>query len=145
MRAYKTILLAFQLFFSLFAFGQSSSNSPTKMIGKWLLVKHTILENGKLSNKLTTDEVYTYEFNRNGSYKVVYKDNKYGMNTNMGKWKIVGNKIRLYNITDVPDDLQTLISDHTLPIVKLTTTEFVTSEHLFSEGQAGTSYYTKKK
>lgn len=138
-----TGILIFHLLLSSFIFGQTTDSVSIKLTGKWLLVKHTLLENGKLINKITPNQIYTYEFNADGTYQVSYFDKQLGTTLNAGKWKIIDNenKIHFYDNTDVPDDPMISIGDHDLTIIKLTSTEFITEEYLFSEDPIGKSYY----
>ncbi|MES2133667.1 MAG: hypothetical protein V4506_15060 [Bacteroidota bacterium] len=134
------------LFLTTNFFGQPTDTVSTKIIGKWLLVRHTLVEKGVSTNKLTSNQTYTYQFNKDGTYNITYKDKKYGANVTAGKWKKIenGKKISLYENTDVPDDPMVLIGDHDLKIIKLSSTDFVTEEYLFSEDPIGTSYYKKQ-
>ncbi len=131
---------------SLFVCAQPGNDLASKLPGKWLLVKHLYTEKGKTEDFLTSNEVYTYDFARNGTYAVTYINKKNESTTvYKGKWKIIsGNKkIRLYD-NILSSDPKQLVNDNLLPIIRLTKDEFVTKELLFGMDLLGTSYYKKQ-
>ena len=146
MKTFQTQIFTILFLFATNTYGQIIDSTSSKVVGKWLLVKHTLPEKGKEKNFLTANDIYTQEFNADGTYQAKWFDKKLGATVNEGKWKLIdnGRKIHLYNISDVPDDPIILISDHDLSIIKLTTTEFVTEEYLFTEAPIGRSYYEKQ-
>ena len=143
----KKYLLSCTLILSAFFVAAQPGNDPaSKLKGKWLLVKHTLTEKGKTDDLLTSNEVYTYDFAANGTYEVSYTNKKNESTTvYKGKWKILnaGKKLRLYDNT-LPSDPGRLVADKNLPIIKLTSDEFVTKELLFGMDLLGTSYYKKQ-
>jgi hypothetical protein len=128
--------------------GQTTDTFSVKLVGKWMLIKHTIPDKGgKSINRLAPDETTTYEFSKDGTYKVTYKD-KTGMAVNKGKWKVTdkGKKIHLYNNKAVSPDSKVIIPESDdKTIIKLTAMELVLQEYRFDEQPIGTSYYTKQK
>ena len=128
-------------------FGQATDTSSEKLIGKWMLVKYTMPDtNGKPINRLALGETTIYEFSKDGTYKVTYKD-KTAMAVNKGKWKIIDKekKIHLYNNIVVSPDNKVIIPEFDdKPIIKLTATELVIQENRFDEILIGTSYYEKQ-
>lgn len=142
----RVAILTFLIVITNFSFGQTIDTNSTKITGKWILVKHILLENGKLSNKLTNNQTFTYEFNIDGTYTWKCIDKSYGITTFKGKWEIAdnGRTIHLYDNSDEPDDPKVTIADHDLKIINLTATEFITEEYLFSENPIGKSYFKKQ-
>lgn len=128
------------------AFTQPNNDPSSKFIGKWLLVKHLYTEKGKTEDFLSANEVYTYDFARNGTY-VLTLINKKNESTTIynGKWKVItaGKKLRLYD-NSLPSDPKQLVNDNNLPIIKLTAGEFVTRELLFGMDLWGISHYKKQ-
>ena len=128
------------------AFTQPNNDPSLKFVGKWLLVKHLYTEKGKTEDFLTSNEVYTYDFAKNGTY-VLTLINKKNESTTIykGKWKVItdGKKLRLYD-NSLPSDPKQLVNDNILPIVRVSATEFVTKELLFGMDLLGTSYYKKQ-
>ncbi len=146
MKHLQTIIL---LFFSTILFGQVTDPN-TNIVGKWTMVKHTLLENGKTVGKLNGDAKIIYEFKVDGTYKLTsafkYKG-KWDTVVTVGKWKVsAGNKnIELFNNKFLPPhDKDGTSGDHPLIIKKLTATDFITEEYWFSEAPAGTSSYKKQ-
>ncbi len=142
----KYLLLFPSILFSLFLSAQPGNDLASKLPGKWLLVKHLYTEKGKTEDFLTSNEVYTYDFAENGTYEVTYINQKNATTTvYKGKWKVLPGikKLRLYD-NSLPSDPRQLVNDNILPIIRLTTTEFVTKELLFGMDLRGTSYYKKQ-
>ena len=142
----KFILAVMLLSFSLVSNGNTTDTTQSKLVGKWLLVKHLITEGGKTTNEITANENYTYNFAVNGTYSITYINKKNQSNTTYkGKWKLInaGKTLFLYSVT-LPSDLKQLVGDEHLPVIKLTATEFVTKELLFAMDMKGTSYYKKQ-
>ncbi len=126
--------------------GQSTDSIKAQIIGKWLLVKHTLLENKKTVDKLTSDTKNIFEFKKDGTYKNT-STNKFGTVITVGKWKVSADKkaIDTYDNKFLPPwDKNAICADHPLNIIKLNKFEFVTNECLYSESPAGTSYYKKQ-
>ena len=124
------------------AFTQTSNDPGSKIPGKWLLVKHLYTEKGKTEDLLTSNEVYTYDFAKDGNYAITMVNKKNATTTvYKGKWKVLNGikKLRLYDNT-LPSDPKQLVNDNILPIIRVSTTEFVTKELLFGLDLLGTSY-----
>ena len=137
---------ALLLSISFLSSGQKLGTAKPTLTGNWLLVKHLITENGKTTNELSADEHYTYSFAINGTYTVNYANSKTGNSTTYkGKWKLTaaGKTLKLYDNTLLSDPKQ-LVADNSLPVLKLTATEFVTTELLFAMDMKGTSYYKRQ-
>ena len=146
MRHFHIIIL---LFFYTTLFGQTS-DSKNNIVGKWTMVKHTLLEKGKTVDKLNGDAKIIYEFKADGTYKLTssfkYKG-KWDTVVTIGKWKISTDKknIELFNNKFLPPhDKDGTCADHPLVIKKLTAMDFVTEEYWFSEDPVGTSSYKKQ-
>ena len=128
------------------AFTQTNNDPASKIPGKWLLVKHLYTEKGKTEDLLTSNEVYTYDFSKDGTYSVTFVNKKNASTTvYKGKWKIIsgGKKLKLYDVI-LPSDPKQLVNDDTLPIIRLTKDEFVTRELLFGMDLWGISHYKKQ-
>jgi hypothetical protein len=137
------------LFFSAVLFGQTT-DKKTNIVGKWVMVKHMLVENTKTVDKLNGDAKIAYEFKADGAYILTssfkYKG-KWETVVTVGKWKISADnkKIELFNNKFLPpNDKDGICADHPLIIKKMTATEFVTEECWFSEAPAGTSSYKKQ-
>ncbi len=146
MKFLQTIIL---FLFSTLLFGQTSE-PKTNIVGKWTMVKHTLLENDKTVDKLNADGKIVYEFNADGTYKLTSSfkyQGKWDTVVTVGKWKISSDKksIELFNNKFLPPhDKDGTCADHPLIIKKLTATDFVTEEYWYSEAAAGTSTYKKQ-
>jgi hypothetical protein len=141
----RILLLGVFLFISSLTFAQTTDSASTKIIGKWLLVKHLLNENGTVKNKLTVDQTYTYEFFNDGTYKATFEDKKTGTQINTGKWKIENGKtLVLYESTlNLPDGQTLTVARLEIEIFKLTSTDLIIKQGLFSEFE-GKSYYKKR-
>ena len=142
----KFLLVSMLLSYSLLSFAHQTDTTQSKLVGKWLLVKHLITEGGRTTNEVTANENYTYNFAANGTYSITYTNKKNESSTTYkGKWKLTnaGKTLFLYNNT-LPTDPKQLVADKNLPITKLSATDFVTKELLFAMDMKGTSYYKKQ-
>ncbi len=142
----KFLLASMLLSFSLVVSAHGTDTALSKLVGKWLLVKHLITDGGKTTNEITANENYSYNFSANGTYTVTYINKKNESSTTYtGRWKLInaGKTLSLYN-NSLPSDAKQLVADRKLPVVKLTATSFVTKELLFAMDMKGTSYYTKQ-
>jgi len=144
MQQIRVIVTAILILIPVIIFAQPG-NVQSKLAGKWLLVKHTLTENKKTEDLLTSNETYTYHFKADGTYEVSYTSKKTESTTvYKGKWQVVNNgkKLKLYQNHLAGDDA-TLVGDKLLPVVRISVTEFVTKELLFGMDLLGTSYYKK--
>jgi len=140
------VIIAVFLLLPVFSLAQNIAAIKTKFIGKWLLVKHLYTENKKTEDLLSSNEIYTYNFEADGKYQVSYTNKKNESTTvYYGKWQIVsaGKKLKLFN-NHIEPTPKVLVNDQLLPIIKITATEFVTKELLFGMDLLGTSYYKKQ-
>ncbi len=147
MTIYRTITLTLFVLLAGVTFGQTTDTTSTKLIGKWLLVKHTILDAGIAVNRLTPDQVYTYEFFENRTYNAVYKD-RGGMALNKGNWKLIDaeKEIHLYDNKAVEPNSSVILPEYyDKPIISRSATELIIQEYLYDEQPIGTSYYAKQK
>lgn len=147
MNPFRMIISGLLLLLPVLAFTQTNSDPASKIPGKWLLVKHLLTENGKTEDLLTSNEVYTYDFAKDGTYEVTFINKKNASTTvYKGKWKILpgGKKLKLYD-NSLPSDPKQLVNDKIYPVIRLSATEFVTKELLFGMDLLGTSYYYKKQ
>jgi hypothetical protein len=144
----KKYLLSFMLIaISTASFSQSAAETKIKLVGKWLLVKHTLTEKGKTDDLLTPNEIYTFDFAPGGNYQVSYVNKKNASTTvYQGKWQVTpgGKKLKLFDNTIVPAEPGRLVADRLLPIISLSASQFVTKELLFGMDLRGTSYYRKQ-
>src|ERR1700722_16193187 len=136
MKNFRSIITGLLLLTSGLAFGQTTDSIKMKIVGKWLLVKHTLVEHLKIVDKLTPDTKDTYEFKNDGAYRNT-TTNKFGTVIVLGHWRISsdGKSIETYNNKFLPpsDHTGTTINndaDHPLKIIKLTLNEFVPNECL---------------
>ncbi len=145
MRPQHTLVLILLLAFN-HVQSQNTDSLSKKLAGKWLLTKHVIVDSSSTIEHVDTNLTCTFEFFENGTCCVTYSDKRYGQTVNNGKWKFSndGTKVLLFDIVDVPDDPLVFISDHDMPVVSLTTTQFVINEYLFSESKMGASYYIRQ-
>ncbi len=129
-------------------FSQPIDSIKTKIVGKWILTKHTLLEKGKLVNKFNAQEgKIIFEFKDDGTYVNTSADTLNSIVT-VGKWKISTNKKNIDTYENKflpPHDKDGICANHPLRIIKLTASEFITNEYFYSESAAGTSYYKKIK
>jgi hypothetical protein len=147
MTKYRTITFTLLLLFAGVTFGQTTDTISTKLIGKWLLVKHTVSEAGIAVDRLTSDQVYTYDFFKNMTYNAAYKD-KGGMALIKGSWKLINaeKEIHFYDNKAVEPNSSIILPDYyDKPIINLSATELVIPEYLYDEEPIGTSYYIKQK
>ena len=147
MKKLTTVIIILLVVLPVTNFAQSAGNAKTNLAGKWLLVKHTLTEKGKVDDLLTPNEIYTFDFAPGGSYAVSYTNKKNESTTvYRGKWKFVNNgkQLNLYDNNTVPVDPKTLVGNKQLPVIRLTSKEFVTKELLFGMDLLGTSYYKKQ-
>ena len=141
-----SLCIAAFLLLAIISFGQNTAAIKAKFVGKWLLVKHLYTENKKTEELLTSNEIYTYNFEAGGNYQVSYTNKKNESTTvYYGKWQIVngGKKIKLFD-NHIEPDPKVLVGDKLLTIIRITATQFVTKELLFGMDLLGTSYYKKQ-
>lgn len=130
-------------------FGQTA-DIKASIVGKWNMVKHLLVENGKSVDKCNKDGKVSYEFKVDGTYRLAYSfkyQGKWHPYVVVGKWRNSQDegKIVLYNNKYLPpNDKISCGPEHELVLKKLTPTDFVTEEYWFSEGPVGTSYYKKQ-
>ena len=146
MKYLQTIIL---FLLSTLLFGQSY-DPKTTIVGKWTMVKHTLIENGRTEDKYNSDVEITYEFKADGTYQLTSSfkyQGKWDTIVTVGKWKISSESrsIELFeNKFQPPHDKDGISVDHPLVIKKLTKSHFVTEEYWFSELTSGTSTYKKQ-
>lgn len=110
--------------------------------------KHLWGQKDSLKNMWTSEFKRTFTFNPNGAWSSTYWRRGYGTTVTTGHWKIIdkGEKIRLFkNRFLPPDDKAGTVADHSLNVLRLTGTEFVTNEYMFAEDPVGISYYQRTK
>lgn len=142
----RSIFIAMLIITSLVINAHDTDTVHAGLPGNWLLVKHMITDGGKTTNELAPELQYSYHFNTKGDYTVVYTNTKTGITTTYaGKWKLLhGNKtLKLYD-NRLPAEPKQLVADQSLPVIKLTSKEFVTRELLFAMDMKGTSYYRRQ-
>ena len=81
------LILTVCLLFAISAFGQTTDSIKVKIIGKWTLIKQTIIENNEIKDILTADTKQIYEFKADGTYKFTMT-NKFGTCIAVGNWRI---------------------------------------------------------
>jgi hypothetical protein len=144
-RAFQAALLIF--IFSSHAFSQSIADvRGVKIIGKWLLVRHTLKEKRRTVDKLTPDTKNIYEFKKDGTYRNIFTNDS-GTVITVGKWKISPDGKQILTRDNhflPPHNKDGAVADRPLNIFKLTSTDFVTNECLYNEVPAGTSYYLRQ-
>ena len=114
--------------------------------GKWKLSKHTITKKGIIHVTVDNNRTTTYEFMKNGTYRLVDKTGKIQVLTK-GKWKVTqsGTKVHLYTNEDVPNDPKVEIADHDLNIILLKGQYYLTYSWGDSQYAPETDYYKKTK
>lgn len=147
----KTHLL-FCLIFILAISHKAFPQQSELIIGKWLLVKHTVSDNkGKQKDIFEPGDVRTFEIFKTGRYKLTYTSKQPGIFIEEGDWDLLDTikrtmSLKLFNNGLTGDD-PGVSGFYALPIKKLTKDELIIQEYIYYEKNLkliGTSYYVGK-